>query len=497
MAELKFNKDAVSENLRRLISMGIGTMTPSGQGSVPSFTNRDVQVHAQSIGRTLGPIGVQEPLGARTDGQGLDFKALDTPELQNIRDITIKIGELEGQQLENDAQLGFMLQTDPAVVSAQSLVSQLSNELAITTTPENKAEVQAELITATKLLDSAMDTGIQKAGIQQKTQNNIIQADIARLSARKQVLLDEQSRIDAGKIKEPVAPAIMSDFVMKVDLAKTPREADRVLNAMPKDQFDMILAQSTAVRQGRPIELWDPIFDAGGRDLAERYILESIPPTDVEATRLAINRVNQQMVNANAVAIKDVQLEVNEGQLPRDDDAIQRRQLEIRDSLMREATFLSFESRLLTLDGSELDPSWFAQGTPQLELAQQMVNLVNKDDPGGVASAYAAAANQLLRQGKGRNLINSTINGIMESQQSAWNNINKHVGAEVTRAKYQSMINTLGLKIFNSDRLAKQAEFAEQTQRVLVGNMQERERTRDAVIDPLTRLRSSINRGTP
>jgi len=460
VARLKFDKDAVSENIRRLMSAGVGTMVPSGQGSVPSFTNKDIQVHAESIGRTLGPLGIQEPLGARVDGQGLNFKALDTPELQNIRDITIKIGELEGRQLENDAQLGFMLQTDPAVVSAQSLVNQLSNELAITNTPEGKLVVQAELVAATKLLNSAMDTGIQKAGIQQKAQNSIIQADIARLSARKQVLVDEQARVDTGKVKEPVAPAIMSDWVMKVDLAKDLKGADKILNAMSPEQFSMVRDQSAAVRNGRPIELWDSRFDVS-RDLAERYILESVPPSDVEATRLSINRINKQIVKATEIASNNVAAAAKVDITLRDDKAIQRAIFQAIDAEMREATFIAYESRLLALDPNELDPTWFKQGTPQLELAQQVVSLVNSEDPNGAASAYANAANQLLRRGIDRTLVFDTMRGIMDAERSAWDNINKHVGAEVTNMKYNAMISTLGLKLFNANRLDRVMKFEE------------------------------------
>ena len=197
---------------------------------------------------------------------------------------------------------------------------------------------------------------------------------------------------------------------------------------------------------------------------------------------MIVNKIKKQMVKANEVAIKDVKLEVQDGITVRDDDIIAARQLQIRDGLMRDATFLSFQERLLALDPSELDPTWFKQGTPQLELGQQMVSLVDKNNPEGAASAYAAVANQLLRQGIDRGLINSTINDIFESQQSAWNNINKHVGAHVTSAKYNAMLNTLNLKIFNSDRLARQAEFAQRTQDVLVGSMQERERVRRGII---------------
>ena len=120
---------------------------------------------------------------------------------------------------------------------------------------------------------------------------------------------------------------------------------------------------------------------------------------------------------------------------------------------------MEFEKRVLSITESDLDPTWFAQGTAQLEIAQQLVNMVNPDDPVGIESAYASAANQLLRQGVNRELVIETVKDIMNQQKSAWNNINKHIGASVTGRKFQLKMNAFSLNLFNADRIARQNEM--------------------------------------
>ena len=191
MAELKFDKDAVSENIRTFLSTGIGSTSPQG---TPQFGNRDAELHQEVLARTQTPVSANTPIGANVSGMGQNFRSLDDPEMAGVRDVTIRIGELEGQKFENKAELTSLIQADFGVANSDQQVQILSDAMRMAGDPRKKAKLGQALQSATLIRDQAVEAATLKANAELGRRNALLDADIARLTSRKQSLDEEAIR---------------------------------------------------------------------------------------------------------------------------------------------------------------------------------------------------------------------------------------------------------------------------------------------------------------
>jgi hypothetical protein len=459
MAELKFDKDAVSENIRTFLSTGIGSTSPQG---TPQFGNRDVELHQEVLARTQTPVSANTPIGQNISGMGANFRSLDNPDLAGVRDVTIRIGELEGQKFENKAELTELIQGDFAVSNAEQQVQILSDAMRLAGDPRKKAKIGQALQSATLIRDQAVEAATLKANAKLGKRNALLDADIARLTSRKQALDEEAARV--GRTDKLTAPKSMLDGVVASGRAENAAEADKFLKASPPATIEMWRQGTSRFNTGTPLEYWSGLIDAGGRPSYQDYILSQVPDSDRENVAAQITKMDDRMAKARIAAKQTVDASLEGKQAGPRRFAFQkepelRAQAEAQafDTIMREANFKEFQGRLVSASAQDLDKTWFGTNDEDFEIAKQLQSMLNPS-LGSAEMVYAEAAKRLgAAQGISENRMIGIVGRIWDNMRNQHDAVNKPLGAGVSQKRYDSMIRTMNSNMFQIDRLKIEA----------------------------------------
>ena len=451
---IQFDQDAVSENIRQLISQGVGRIDETG---VPSFNNADIALHQNIIRRERGlsPISITEPTGINVNTQALSFDGLNSPSLQGMRDLTMQIGELEGQKKENSSRLALMLQNEPNVVMSNEAVQALADELSLVPLDQTdiRREIEGDLFQATKLAKTAREDALARAGIDEKKQNNLIDSDIAKLQAQQSVLALEQERQE--KI---LARRAFSDTMLRATVgagvAKDLDQADKFLRAAPRETQEMVRRVAVGITSKNYIEAYDAGIDLGGRTLGEDMIVNGAPVEEQDNVRVALKQNADRMAIARRQARELVSGEaaVQDPTLRTDAKSRAARENQIFDGLMRDATFGGYEGVLLGTSSDELDASWFNNNQELLEVGKMIVDLI-PPDADNMETAFATVGERLLSQGVDRTLVLRSMGKIIDARASSWNTTNRFLGLSVSREKLKTKTQAISATIFNLDRI--------------------------------------------
>lgn len=459
MAELKFDKDAVSENIRTFLSTGIGSTSPQG---TPQFGNRDVQLHQEVLANTRTPVSSTTPIGENVSGMGLNFRSLDDPELAGVRDVTIRIGELEGQKFENKAELTELVQGDFGVSNAEQQVQILSDAMRLAGDPRKKAKIGQALQSATLIRDQAVEAATGAANAELGKRNALLDADIARLSARKQALDEEAVR--AGKANKLGFPPSMLAGVIASGRANNTEEAGAFLKVSPPITVEMWRQGTARFNTGNPLPYWDGLIDAGGRESYQDYIIDQVPDTEKENVAAQIVKMDDRMAKARiaAKASVDATLEGKKAgprrfAFQKEPELRAQAEAQAFDTIMREANFTDFQSRLVSASAQDLDQSWFGTNQDDFELAKEMQNMLNPA-LGSAEMVYAEAAKRMMAaRGISQVRALSIAGRIWDNMRNQHDTVNKPLGAGVSQKRYDSMIRTMNSNMFQIDQLKIEA----------------------------------------
>lgn len=454
MATLKFDKDAVSENIQTLLSVGIGTRDPDGQAS---FGNRDIELHQEAIGRSRSPVGATRPVGLG-GGVGSNFNQLEDADRMGEIEINTRIGELQAQQFENKAKIQESVMKDSVYATAQQQVDILTD--AIRLAPASKRpELTSALAQANQIRDAALGNAEKRAGIELNKQNNLLNADIARLTARQEALAKEAARV--GKQKDTTFPQGTINAVLASGVAKDALDANKFLRSSPPATQEMFRQGAIGLSTGKPLEYWNGLIDAGGRKSYQDFLVNSVPPDQQDNVRVAINKMDERMNKARIavkqsidVALKDedtggaLRLQFNE-----DDDARARMEAELFDGLMRDGNYAGFSGQILRASPQDIDQSWFGQNQDDYEHAKAMQEMVNPEST-SIEMGYAQAIKSIMEtRGISQQHALGIAGRILENQRTNYDNVNKPLGAGVSQSKFQETLSALNYKLLTINKL--------------------------------------------
>lgn len=454
MATLKFDKDAVSENIRTLISSGIGSTSPDG---IPSFGNIDVELHQEAISRTGTPISATRPLGQNTSGLGMNFKQLDNQALAGADNVVLRIGELQGQKFENQAKLEEAVRGDIALSSAQNQVDVLTDAIRLMPPGKRRDEVTRGLAQATQIRDKALENATRRAGSQLNTKNALLDADIARLEAQRVSLAEKEAR--SGKAKDTVFPPTTANAVVASGVVDNLVDADKFLRSSPPATQEMFRQGGARFNTGKPLEYWDSLIDAGGRTLYQDFLINSVPLDQQDNMRAAIIKMDQTIVSARAAAKASVDKVIKEGGAEKlkefNDNKDLRAQEEAQafDTIMRQTNYNNYQARALGASPTDIDQSWFGQNLDDYEIAKEIQGQVNPNS-NSIEQAYSAAAKSIMAtRGISQQRAVGIVGKILDNYKSQFNSVNKPLGANVSQQRYDGMLKAFSLNMLTLDKI--------------------------------------------
>lgn len=449
---ITFSDDAVSENIRQLLAQGVGTRDERGQAS---FNNADIELHQNIIRRERGlsPLSVTAPIGSTVNTMALNFDGLNSPGMQGMRELTMQIGELEGQKLQISSNIALALQNEPSVVMANEAVSALSDELAMVSLDkvDIRAEIEGDLLQATQAAKAATEQALLRAGIDEKRQLKIIDSDIAKLSAQQNVLTLEQAQQEKILARRGFSDTILRT-VVGADLAKDLDQADKLMRSSPAEFQDMTRRIATGINSKNYIEAYDVGIDMGGRPAGEDMIVNGAPVEERENVRVALKQ-NQGRMDANRKLAQDeVRKLATADPSLRTQKTKAAKENQIFDGLMRDATFGGYERVLLGTSSDELDASWFNNNQELLDVGKMIMDLI-PPDADNMETAFATVGSRLLNQGVDRTLMLRAMGKIIDARAASWNTTNRFLGLNVSREKLKVKTQAISANIFNLDRI--------------------------------------------
>lgn len=450
---ITFGDDAVSENIRQLLAQGVGSRDETG---VPSFNNADIELHQNIIRRERGlsPISATAPTGSTTvNTMSLNFDGLNSPGMQGMRELTMQIGELEGQKLQISSNIALALQNEPSVVMANEAVAALSDELAMVPLDQVdiRAEIEGDLLQATQLAKAATDDALVRAGIDEKRQLKIIDSDIAKLTAQQKVLNLEQAQQEKILARRGFSDSILRT-VVGADLAKDLDQADKLLRSSPPAFADMTRRIATGINSKNYLEAYDVGIDLGGRKAGEDMIVNGAPVEERENVRVALKQNAARMdVNRKLAQDEVRQLSIADPAL-RTQETKAAKENQIFDGLMRDATFGGYERVLLGTNSDELDASWFNNNQEMLDVGKLIMDLI-PEDADNMETAFSTVGQRLLSQGVDRTIMLRAMGKIIDARAASWNTTNRFLGLNVSREKLKTKTQAISANIFNLDRI--------------------------------------------
>jgi len=454
MATIKFDKDAVSENIRTLISIGIGSTSPDG---VPSFGNADVELHQEAINRTGTPISATTPLGQNISGLGMNFRQLDDPSRQGEDNAVLRIGELQGKKFENQARLEESIRKDIAFSSAQNQVDVLTDALRLMPPGDRKNEVTRGLTQATQIRDKALENATRRASSELNTQNALLDADIARLEAQRVALAERAAKI--GKEKDVIFPPTTVNAVISSGVVTSPLDADKFLRSSPDATKEMFRQGGARFNTGKPLEYWDGLIDAGGRTLYQDFLVNSVPLDQQDNMRAAIVKMDETMLRARTAAKDEVDKAIKAGGTAKlkefNDNPELRAQEEFKafDTIMRQTNYNNYQARVLGASPTDIDQSWFGQNQDDYEIAKVIQGMVNPN-ASSIESAYAAAAKSVMEtRGISQQRAVGIVGKMLDNYRSQFNSVHKPLGASVSQQRYDGMLQAFSFNMITIDKI--------------------------------------------
>ena len=377
------SQEAVSSRIRELFRQGVGRASADG---TPSFSSQDVIRHQEIINRQSSPVLINEATNERISGYGLDFKTQDDTELNTIRDLTIAIGDLKAKQFENQADLISNMQKNPAVAGAQSLVSTLAMELASTANENTRKIIQGELGQAQKALETAQQFGLNEADMELKKRNSLINADIARLEARRQNLLDLEAKGQAGRLGY-TTPTLDNVLKAQIPGIETYEQASLYLKNRP-EEAEMWKATVTDT----PPQYWNPIFEQN-RSAYRNSIINRVPESERDAVREEINLMDKRMALARQQAAERTAEEIKRGgpaavAALKEPKARQAMEDAIFEQIMQEGTNIAWQSKILSTPPEAIKREWFSH-PEAYDIAVEMQRAIDPNAP-NIETAYPA-----------------------------------------------------------------------------------------------------------
>ncbi len=312
---IEFDSDAVSENVRALLSKGIGrTEDFPGRISavgVPEFNNDDIRRHQALTGQASPGILGQSPNQGALAITGANFRSLDDTTFNNIQDVQTRIAELQAQQFENDAKLASELQKDPVVSGAQSILGSLQMERALTTTPAKFAKLDQQIQRAQVAMDNAMKiAGVRVQG-ELARRNNLLNADITRLQGRMANLtaLDKKASEGQSRGSKLIVPEVMAEIIKDaVPELETDNDVNRWFQGATRETQEMF---RKAMQNGpNHMPLWDPSINAGDRKAYETWLVSKVPEEEKAGVIAQIGITKERMKIMRAKAIEEAELKL-------------------------------------------------------------------------------------------------------------------------------------------------------------------------------------------
>lgn len=483
----KFDKDAVSENIRTFLSTGIGSTSPQG---TPQFSNRDVQLHQEAIANTQTPISANTPIGGNVSGMGVNFRSLDDPELAGARDVTMRIGELEGQKFENKAELTELIQSDFGVANAEQQVQILSDAMRMAGDPRKKAKLGQALQSATLIRDQAVEAATLKANAELGRRNALLDADIARLTSRKQALDEEAVR--TGRANKLAFPPAMTAGVISAGRADTVAGAEAHLKVSPAATVEMWRQGTARFNTGNPLPYWDGLIDAGGREAYQDYIIDQVPDTDKENVANQINKMDDRMAKARVRAKQEVEASLQgkkagprRFEFGKNPELRAQAELQKFDEIMRDANFTDFQDRLISASPQDLDKSWFGTNDEDFELAKQLQGML-QPGLGSAEIVYTEAAKRLMAsKGISQTRALGIVGRIWDNMRNQHDIVNKPLGAGVSQKRYDIMERTMNSNMFKIDQIKidQASQFVEDETQLVVPDIPLQEGFQKSLVD--------------
>lgn len=405
MATLKFNADAVSENVRQLLSKGIGSREDfpgriSAVG-VPEFNNDDIRRHQALLDQAAPGILGQTPDQGAAAITGANFRSLDDTTFNNIQDVQTKISELQAQQFENDAKLQAELQKDPVVAGAQSILGSLQMERAMTSDPKKFGRLDQEIQRAQVAMDNAMKIAGERVQGELGRRNNLLNADITRLQGRLANLqaLDKKATEGQSRGSKLAVPLGMAEMIKGGNpKLLTDEDVNRWVQGATRETMRM---WRKAFQNGpNHMPLWDPSIDEGNRQSYETWLVSLAPEGERESLVAQIGITKERMKAMRAAATAEAQLKLV-GSSDEDkafklqsiqDDTFLVRSVEVRfQQLMMEGNAGDFDNQVLGGLIDFVDPKGYS---PDLfPFAQELQAKIPQDAASATAGVLAALRN--------------------------------------------------------------------------------------------------------
>lgn len=491
MAEITFNKDAVSSNVRTLLSKGIGNRVdnsgrPSATGT-PSFTGEDVRKHQALIAGRASPSGIASPDQSSGADIAADFKGLDDQTFNSIQDVNTRIAELQAQQFENDAQLIREMQKDPTVAGAQSILGSLQMERGLTTNPERFAEIDRNIAVAQRGMDQAEAAAAKRVTSELGARNDMLNADIARLQGRLQNLtaLDEKNKAaKAGqdRASKLVVPQGMAEIIKDaVPELITDNDVNRWVQIAPKAEIAMY---RKALQNGvNYMPLWDNTITLGDPAGYETFLVQQAPESERAGVIQQINITKARMAVAREQALSAFKLaseaDTDEGKLIRQQmiqsDEFGAAQVEANfQQLMQEGNATDFDNQVLGGLIDFIDPKGYSQGN--FERAQELQAKIPQDAISAEQGIVSALKNMDMTTDEKMTLAAQ----YMGQQAFRFNTIARFTGSNVPGSFVRNKQNAIILALQNQDMI-------DQQKKMIAGETNTPSRFMQPQIDQITR----------
>lgn len=454
MATLKFDKDAVSENIQTLLSTGIGSRSPDGAAS---FGNVDVELHQQAIGRTGSPISATRPVGLG-GGIGSNFNQLEDPDSMGEIEVNNRIGELQAQQFENKARIQESVLKDGVYATSQQQVDILTDAIRLAPS-SRRPQLVAALAQANMIRDAALGNAEKRAGIELNKDNNLLNADIARLTARQEALAKASAK--TGKEAATTFPDVTINAVLASGLADDPLDANKLLRNSPPATKEMWRQGAIGMTTGKPLEYWSGLIDLGGRKSYQNFLINTVPPDQQDNVRVAINKMDVRMERTRAVVKNTIETSLKNKdtggalrlQFNQDDEARPRMEQELFDDIMRNGNYAQFSGNVLGASPQDIDQSWFGNNQDDYEIAKTMQEMVNSEST-SIEQGYVQAIKGIMEtKGISQQRALGIAGKILDNQRVNYNNVNKPLGAGVSQSKFQQMMKALNYKLLTIDKI--------------------------------------------
>lgn len=388
---IEFDSDAVSVNVRALLSKGIGR-TEDFPGRIsavgtPEFNNDDIRRHQALIGQASPGVLGQSPNQGALAITGANFRSLDDTTFNNIQDVQTRIAELQAQKFENDAKLQAELTRDPVVSGAQSILGSLQMERALTTTPAKFAKLDQQIQSAQVAMDNAMKiAGVRVEG-ELNRRNNLLNADITRLQGRMANLTALDKKATAGQSRDSklIVPQVMAEIIKDaVPELESDNDVNRWFQGATAETQEMF---RKAMQNGpNHMPLWDPSINAGDRKAYETWLVSKVPEEEKAGVIAQINITKERMKAMRELAVKEFDTKLKDDsdeakafktRVIQDVDFLPR-QVEVRfQQLMQEGNAGDFDTQVIGGMIDFVDPKGFS---PDLfESAQELQAKIPQD----------------------------------------------------------------------------------------------------------------------